>query len=243
MKLPRILIFCILLIILIIFTTSCANKNNNLETYIGTGNTTATSSDSESNTYTTIEFEDVMGVDYSLMYENPEAQTALHGNSVQNQNHPIVHSYKIRSDIKLVTILGGSKNDMQLHINVNQFVPDGNFVIGYHGSWNALPRLPKRIGNGIYELDIDNDGSNEIITVEFVSNNRDIVRSRLYVESMNDKILVTEMEIMEEYLDTYTLYTLDLNGDGKMELIQFAFGFLEKPEVFEMKGSSFQKVF
>lgn len=129
-----------------------------------------------------------------------------------------------------------------LSFRTTSYVPHKDLVIGYHGNWNALPRLPKRIGDGRYELDIDNDGHNEVLTIEFISGNQDITYSRLYVESMGNRALVSEMEILTEYLDTYTLYTLDLNGDERMELIQYAYGFLYWPEIYEMKNGAFQQI-
>ena len=98
-----------------------------------------------------------------------------------------------------------------------------DFMIGYHGDWDALPRVPEYIRDGVYAFDFDNDGVNE--TLEILRETLDTRGSqKITVKVISSRYSSVIAEITGgdsefDFLDSFKILTLDLNGDDKMEII------------------------
>lgn len=145
--------------------------------------------------------------------------------------------YKFYSPQKLLnSFVGGkplfyisqSSGNSILQVNVDSLNVDENYIVGVNGNWNALPRLPKEIEKGVYSVDLDNDGKEEILRIsqspstdKNYTNAKDV---KFSVETYGKSIQVGQDIIDGTYVSDYKVFTLDLNGDGKLEIITASVG-------------------
>ncbi len=92
----------------------------------------------------------------------------------------------------------------------------GQVVMGINGDWDAMPRKLERIDENTYSVDLDNDGDKE--TIMLVDKGAD---EKTFQIMLKDKMNTFILESMEYYneLPTITLFTLDLDGNGSLEII------------------------
>lgn len=105
----------------------------------------------------------------------------------------------------------------------SKFESYGPLVIGVNGEWDAMPR---KLKNGdeknTYKIDMDNDGKEEIIRrIDDKSNlpERVLFSSKLEIIKDDISIVVYSFESTFDGARDYNWSVLDLNGDGKYEVI------------------------
>lgn len=117
---------------------------------------------------------------------------------------------------KLGCYFNPSSGQQNLTLGFEPSVNDGPYI-GVSCDWDAISRLPKieKEGNSTkYVNDLDNDGTEESILVNFI---RDPGNAPKY----NPDDYIRVFDIVNNYGDSgwYNIYFLDLNGDNKLEVI------------------------
>lgn len=147
----------------------------------------------------------------------------------------------VKNGMKPILSINGHTLDEILNVKLNSFKSEEHIIIGINGEWNALPRIPKELDDkGIYSIDLDNDGKEEILRIQEklseepgYKNAKDIT---LMIEKNGENIIVEESFIDEEYSKDYRVLTLDLNGDGKLEILSYVTGHNTSVNVFELNN-------
>ena len=113
-------------------------------------------------------------------------------------------------------------------------------IYGINGTWNALPRIAEKTGDDKYTVDLDNDGKKEIIT--FAKSTQ--AGSMIYATLNMDKNGLTIPVLEAEYAinDVFNIAMLDLNGDGKLEIIAYQTGSAGFVSVYEFEQNQFKQV-
>lgn len=163
-------------------------------------------------------------------------------------------SYKLYSDSKYITTSAGIKPKLYYvelcgsHVidpQIDPMTPDEDYLIGVNCDWDALPRMPEILEPGIKLIDLDNDGENEKLTITETQDpkSKDIIKNVLvYVEKNNNKILELDFDLDDTYTTKYKIFTLDLDGDGKMEIVNASTGYLTYISVYQLSENAFSKV-
>ncbi len=99
------------------------------------------------------------------------------------------------------------------------------------------PYLP-----GTYTMDLDDDGSNEILRID--SKKMDSTQSKIsvFIESKNKQYQVCTVTVDGIYTTDYDISALDVNGDGKLELIVLQKDHNISASVYEFKNEKVTKV-
>lgn len=147
-------------------------------------------------------------------------------------------TFKFYSEDKLVATEKGMKPTLTispangekiLGVSLTSLKVDDNFIIGVNGEWNALPRIPKILDQQkTFAIDLDGDGKDEVIRMK-VSNtanesgqkdsNSGMTNIETVVQKDSNEVLVSKTSIDGEYTKNFKVITLDLNGDGKLEIL------------------------
>ncbi|MCX7749068.1 MAG: hypothetical protein N2645_19585 [Clostridia bacterium] len=126
-----------------------------------------------------------------------------------------------------------------------------DLVIGVNGEWNAYPRVPKFLnGNERITVDLDGDGKDEILSIHkskpAVEEKRDTglgqVDITFTVEQNSKKILIQKVAVDGIYVSTFKVMTLDLSGDGKMEVVTMEAGHNTTVSVYALEDGKTQRV-
>jgi hypothetical protein len=157
-------------------------------------------------------------------------------NKIKNFNIDLVkgnETYKFYSQSKYIEASIGSKptfwiapasGDKCLEVNVKPIKDKkikADCVFGINGNWNPLPQKSKWLNKNTYSVDLDNDNKNEIISISATKDKKNPKQkdAKCYVEAKGKKILVEEVLVDGIYVNSFNVFTLDLNGDGKQEII------------------------
>ncbi|MGE5327888.1 MAG: hypothetical protein ACM3KR_00065 [Deltaproteobacteria bacterium] len=171
--------------------------------------------------------------------------------------------YKIYSDNKFINTTRGikqyisrweSSGELYQEVEVKPFKAKEGLVIAVNGEWNALPRVPDVFSDRTeYVIDIDNDEKNELIKIEKKNtgkveegNGYKIEEKKVtsYIEKDGKKITIHDNLLLDGiYEADYKVYTMDLNGDGKLEIVTEVDGHNTSISVFEMKDGKVVPVF
>lgn len=162
-------------------------------------------------------------------------------------------TFKFYSNSQLISTVNakGSKPTMfvspasaqaSLNFNIENVNTKENFIIGVNGDWNALPRAPKILSDNSFLIDLDNDNIIEKITANFIETSKDDYKVVVEVEKGNKKIKVSESYMGKESLKYFKMMALDLNGDDKMEIIDYTAGATGGISVGEINGYEFKNV-
>lgn len=132
----------------------------------------------------------------------------------------------------------------ELNIKFHPFTMDGKFLIGVNGEWNALPRSPKLLkDNKSFSIDVDSDGKDEIVRImESESDSSMPVKVDLKIELEKDgkKTLIEKLKYVDPKY--YSVLALDVNGDGKLEIIIQNRGAAGGIQIYQIIGDKVNKV-
>lgn len=105
------------------------------------------------------------------------------------------------------------------------------------GIGNAdITATEKSVGNNSsFELDFDKDGKTETIIVEESEEN--IV---VNLENQQGKTNIAEIVVDDVYTSDYALFTVDVNGDGNVELVLCKYGHDYSTEVYGITSDSLE---
>jgi hypothetical protein len=119
-------------------------------------------------------------------------------------------------------------------------------VIGINGEWDALPRRPRWVNGRRATVDLDNDGSEETISIvdaKKVQHGETTTEVKIWVQRGKKRVLAETIELDGTYASSYELHLIDLDGDGKLELVTGSFGHNVSVTAKAFTGSAFQPVF
>lgn len=139
-------------------------------------------------------------------------------------------TYKFYSNDKFITrskgmkptlTINGSTLDKILLVKVNPFKAEDDFIVGINGEWNALPRVPRLLENNTYALDMDGDSDNDILRLVQLSkkSKEETIDIDVILEKDGKNILVDKILVDGTYTASYRVLTLDINGDGRLEVL------------------------
>jgi len=162
-------------------------------------------------------------------------------------------TFKFYSNSQLLSTVNakGSKPTMfvspasaqaSLNFNIENVNTKEKFIIGVNGDWNALPRIPKVLSDNSYLIDLDNDNAPEKVTANFIETSKDYYKVVVEMEKNNKKIKVSEGNMTKESLKYFKIMILDLNGDGKMEIITYTTGTAGGISIVEINGNEVKNV-
>jgi hypothetical protein len=121
----------------------------------------------------------------------------------------------------------------------------GRMVIGISGEWDAVPRRPRWANRRRGTVDLDNDGSEETLTIgeaKLVREGEAMTQVKVWVQRGKKRILADSIEVDGTYTDSYELHWIDLDGDGKLELVTATFGHNTSVTAKVFTGSAFKPV-
>lgn len=167
-------------------------------------------------------------------YVKPEdfLQESINENYVDTDLVKGDETYKFYSQNKFIAKETGAKpiltippanGENILSVKVNTFKADEDFVIGINGEWDALPRIPKQHNKTTYTIDLDGDGKDEILSI-VVKNKEKDKNINIIIKRNGQNIQIAEISVDGEYIEDYKVLTLDINGDGKLEILTVEFG-------------------
>ncbi len=164
-------------------------------------------------------------------------------------------TYKLYSSEKLIATVKGEKptymisaasGNQLLQVKMGSLNIEDNFFIGVNGDWNALPRALNVIESNVYSVDLDNDGKEEILrlteTPSNEANSSDSKDVQLTVEADGKSVIVGQETVDGIYVSDYLVFAIDLNGDGKLEIIIAALGHNTSLAVIEFADGQFNEV-
>jgi len=103
-----------------------------------------------------------------------------------------------------------------LEVKIDTLKADDDFLIGINGGWNGLPRVPTFFSglNGC-TVDLESDGIEETVYSQIISGNL-----KVFLEKNGGGILIKEVpKELVDVMQTPKIRVLDINGDGKLEII------------------------
>lgn len=132
----------------------------------------------------------------------------------------------------------GYGNDL-MSIVFKSFQAEDTAVIGINGEWNGLPRTPETLSKESVSVDMEGDGTKETLTYfKTVPRDEDFApnayKVNVNINKGENKIPVTNFVVDGVYTSSYTVHTLDLNGDGKLEIIIIKRGHNLQIDVYEI---------
>ena len=117
-----------------------------------------------------------------------------------------------------------------IDVEVRPFKTDEDLLIGINGDWNPLPSLPKAIdGQYAFSVDMDGDGEDEVVKIvgeneKVLDDNGDIIpgmiKKNIVIEK-GDQNTVIENFLYQDSSENFEFFVLDLNGDGKLEVVTY----------------------
>lgn len=115
-----------------------------------------------------------------------------------------------------------------LEVRFDSFKANEKYLIGLNAKWDVFPIIPKFLDNHTCFVDLDSDGQEEILKVlktkSNKGNNKDAKEIEFVIESKNNRIIVDNRLLDGIYAKEYIIFVLDLNGDGKMEIMSVLIG-------------------
>jgi len=133
--------------------------------------------------------------------------------------------YNFYSSRKLVGKSKGEKSILSvpqsapekiLEVNIDSLKADDDFLVGINGGWNSLPRVPLvMLGFNGCKVDLEGDGIEEAVYSQLVKGNL-----KFFLEKNGKEILIKEVSNeLVDVMQTPKIRMLDINGDGKLEII------------------------
>jgi len=102
---------------------------------------------------------------------------------------------------------------------MNAIHSNSTLLIGINGDWNALLHMPKRIDSNTYSVNLDSAHKNEIVKIK-----KDLAKSKVYLMIHEDgKNTIIDNDCFYQGEDL-KIFFLDINGDGKLEIITYTSG-------------------
>ncbi|MDF2521415.1 MAG: hypothetical protein K0R84_2043 [Clostridia bacterium] len=139
-----------------------------------------------------------------------------------------------KSDKKPSLYVSQASAQESLMLDITPFEAEPGFLIGVSGDWEVQPRPLKVIEeNKQYSVDMDGDGKEEIIQLKEKASEEML---ELYLIHGSYDTLIQEIAYVKA--EDVNVLTLDLNGDGSLELITQHGGPAGWIGVFELIGDS-----
>lgn len=126
-----------------------------------------------------------------------------------------------------------------------------DFVIGIGGRWNPFPRKSKVLApKDVYSLDLEGDGEQVNIRLERGqvalkdSDEKTYYKPgvKTYLERKGEKVLIEEFPVDGIDAGEYYVLPIDLNGDGRMELLRVAEDHNTSIAAYEFEDNKFTMV-
>jgi hypothetical protein len=139
-----------------------------------------------------------------------------------------------------------STGDEMLGVHFQPFKAKEDFLVGINGSWNAIPTMLKPLDENTYSVDIDNDGSNEIVSIKETGRgnpDKTSVTLSFEIEKHGRKIILAKENIEDTSVKYCNIYAFDLNGDGKLEiLLKISLGYGVLVKAFEINHDKAKEI-
>lgn len=132
-----------------------------------------------------------------------------------------VFAEAIQAGDKPTLSVSQASGQKSLNLKFHPFSMEEEFTIGLNGEWNALPRLPKLLQDQkSFSVDIDNDGKEETVRITELKNTENSpgnIDLQIELEKNGIKTLIQKSQNVAS--KRYHVLALDLNEDGKLEII------------------------
>jgi hypothetical protein len=151
---------------------------------------------------------------------------------------------------KAIYFFAAASGSHHLDIETDPIPADKSaFFIGLQADWNPLPRSVQRSGPSNVSIDLDGDGSVETVIVTApraaaAPARPDAPKGKLTIAVQRGaaRSTVVETELDDVYSSVWNYGVVDLNGDGKLEIVQVSSGHNTAVGVYEPGTAQSQAV-